>query len=189
MGDVSTGHRDKWEVAESITKMLSAVAIPIVLAIVGFSFQRKLQSETVQRDYVTLSVAILQEPDIQKASPELKFWAAELLNQNSPTKLPPKLLQSLQSGSATLPPIRSSATYPGAVGSIGITPDNIRRGKTAEIQWNSFNATRVTITPGIGKVSLSGSLSVTPSQTTTYTIQFSNSFSESSASCTVVVRP
>lgn len=97
------GSSSRWDSVERISKALSVAAIPVVLAVVGFVVQGRLQSQTVQRDYVTLAVSILQEPDKQKAPPEMKQWAADLLNQNAPTKLPPELLASLQSGRTVLP--------------------------------------------------------------------------------------
>ena len=96
-------HPQKWSTVERIIKILSALALPVILAVFGFSVQRRLQNQTLQRDYVSLAVSILQESDSQKASPELKQWAADLLNQNAPIKLPPQLLASLQSGGAVLP--------------------------------------------------------------------------------------
>jgi hypothetical protein len=92
-----------WDSIERVSKILSIAAIPIVLAVIGFIVQGRLQNQTVQRDYVTLAVSILQEPDKSKAPPEMKQWAADLLNQNSPTKLPRQLLANLQSGRTLLP--------------------------------------------------------------------------------------
>lgn len=180
----SDGRVKYLETAESISKILSAVAIPIVLAFVGFAVQGRLLTQAAQREYVGLAVSILQETDEKKAPPELKQWAAILLDQNSPVKLPPKLLASLQSGNTTLP---TNRPFNGVSGSFGVTPDAIRRGESATLQWNSFNASNVTIAPNIGTVPLEGSIVVRPLQTTTYTITISNSFSETDAKATVVV--
>src|SRR4051794_20580732 len=97
------GRSNPWETAERISRIVSAIAIPIVLAVVGFIVQRRLQNQTVQREYVSLAVSILQETDEMRAPAELKQWAATLLDQNAPVKLPPRLLTNLQSGNTTLP--------------------------------------------------------------------------------------
>ncbi|MFA6257182.1 MAG: hypothetical protein WCT29_02615 [Candidatus Paceibacterota bacterium] len=59
-------------------------------------------------------------------------------------------------------------------GSIIATPDTIDQGESTQIKWNSFNATSISISPGIGSVAPSGSKTVSPSKTTTYTITMSN---------------
>lgn len=80
------------------------------------------------------------------------------------------------------------ATAAGMVsGSIGATPNTINKGESATLQWNSFNATYVAITPGIGTVSSSGEITVRPTQTTTYTLNISNDTSATTARATVHV--
>ncbi len=48
-------------------------------------------------------------------------------------------------------------------------PQNIQPGASSTLTWVSQNASAVTITPGLGNEPLSGSTSVSPTQTTTYT--------------------
>ncbi|HEY0157857.1 MAG TPA: hypothetical protein VGF28_11275 [Thermoanaerobaculia bacterium] len=172
----------RWAIVERIAMVLSSVAVPVVLAIVGFAVSARLQDQTAQRDYVTLAVSILQEPDPKKAPPEMKQWAASLLDQNAPTKLPPQLLAKLQSGSAVLP-------SDGPLVSAGITasPGEIRRGGSARLNWSSTNATTVLITPTVGLVAPSGVIDVSPTETTTYTITVSNHGSWGATSATVSV--
>jgi hypothetical protein len=88
--------------AERLSRTLSVAAIPVVLAVGGWMIQRQLQNQTVQRDYVQLALSILQNPDPSKVSPEIREWAVDLLNENSPTKLSPAAVASLKSGKATL---------------------------------------------------------------------------------------
>ncbi len=49
-------------------------------------------------------------------------------------------------------------------------PANISAGQSSSLRWNSVNADSVSIEPGIGPVAKSGAVSVTPAQTTTYTV-------------------
>ncbi|MEZ4104250.1 MAG: hypothetical protein R3B60_03105 [Candidatus Paceibacterota bacterium] len=49
-----------------------------------------------------------------------------------------------------------------------VTPDKITRGDSAELVWKTTNANRVTINNGIGEVNATGTLSVTPLDTTDY---------------------
>lgn len=94
---------DCWDKMERVSKALAVAAIPIVLAVSGFVIQSRLQDQTVKRDYVTLAVSILRESENATATPEMKTWAADLLNQNAPTQLPLGLLSKLKSGETTLP--------------------------------------------------------------------------------------
>src|SRR3989344_4866257 len=74
---------------------------------------------------------------------------------------------------ATIMPTQTMAYTPVA-GSIVATPDTIDRGESTQLKWNSFNATHISISPGVGNVAPSGSTSVSPTQTTTYTLTISN---------------
>jgi hypothetical protein len=91
------------DAVEKLSRMLSIGAIPVVLGVGGWVIQRQLQNHAIRRDYVQLAVTILQNPDTTKVPPELREWAADLLNENSPTKLKSQALGSLKSGVLTLP--------------------------------------------------------------------------------------
>lgn len=68
----------------------------------------------------------------------------------------------------------AGAKYVPVAGSIGVTPDTIRRGERTLLQWNSFGAARVLITPTVGIVPLEGRINVAPRSTTTYTLILMN---------------
>lgn len=51
-----------------------------------------------------------------------------------------------------------------------VTPGTIEEGQTASLKWLTSNADTVTIEPGLGVVSPNGEQSVSPGQTTTYTL-------------------
>jgi hypothetical protein len=53
---------------------------------------------------------------------------------------------------------------------IGTEPEIIQVGESATLTWSTENADNISIDQGIGTVSASGSLSVSPQETTTYTI-------------------
>jgi OmpA family protein/K319-like protein len=66
------------------------------------------------------------------------------------------------------------------------SPSQIQPGQSSTLSWNVTNATAVTIT-GLGNVSLAGSQSVQPAQTTTYTLTATNANGSSTATATVTV--
>ncbi|MCO8163888.1 hypothetical protein NJC38_17175 [Pseudomonas sp. 21LCFQ010] len=66
-----------------VTQIVSMLAIPVVLAVVGFSVQRSLQEQQIKRDYVSLAVSLLlpKKDGEKETSPELRSWATALLNR------------------------------------------------------------------------------------------------------------
>jgi hypothetical protein len=68
------------------------------------------------------------------------------------------------------------------------TPVTITAGQVSQLGWETENADTVTIT-GIGNVSRSGSNTVSPTATTTYTLTARNRFGEVSRTATVQVLP
>lgn len=66
-----------------VTQIVSMLAIPVVLAVVGFWVQRSLQEQQIKRDYVSLAVSLLlpKKDGEKETSPELRSWATALLNR------------------------------------------------------------------------------------------------------------
>ena len=83
--------------AETLAKIFSLLAIPVLLGIVSIAANDKLSERTVGSQYVQLAVDILQKPpgedDVQ-----LREWAIELLNKNSPVPLTEQAKQELRLG-------------------------------------------------------------------------------------------
>ncbi|HYX29589.1 MAG TPA: hypothetical protein VE863_13565 [Pyrinomonadaceae bacterium] len=110
---------DKWNRIETISKVLSIAAIPVVLAVGGWIVQRQIQNQSVAKDYVQLAVTILTEPDKQKIKPELRDWAVDTLNAYSEIKLKANVAAQLKAGDTVLPNTESFK----AVDSSALTPD------------------------------------------------------------------
>jgi hypothetical protein len=72
--------------------------------------------------------------------------------------------------------------------SFTLLPSIIARGDSCELEWDTKNATTVTIEPDIGEVSASGIRFVYPENTKTYTLTVRNSISSKSESKTVTVK-
>jgi hypothetical protein len=66
-------------------------------------------------------------------------------------------------------------------------PNRIRAGQTSELSWKVLNAEEVTISGGIGRVAAEGRVTVTPSQTTTYTLTAKSRVNEENATASVIV--
>lgn len=80
-----------------ISQIISMLAIPIVLAVIGYWVQKSLQDQQVKRDYVNLAITLLapRKEGEPKIAPELSEWAVRLLNESSPVKLSSSELLSI----------------------------------------------------------------------------------------------
>ena len=65
--------------------------------------------------------------------------------------------------------VNSGCTYPTPSVSLSISPSSIIRGQSATISWSAYNSTSQNIT-GLGNVAGSGSQTISPTSTTSYTL-------------------
>jgi hypothetical protein len=73
------------------------------------------------------------------------------------------------------------------INSFDASPDSIKPGENAVLNWHVAGAANVTIEPEIGLREPAGALNVSPAKTTTYKLMASNSGKEDIAYCTVAV--
>ncbi|HKF22816.1 MAG TPA: peptidoglycan-associated lipoprotein Pal [Candidatus Angelobacter sp.] len=92
-----------------------------------------------------------------------------------------KLAKVAQPATPPLPPPAPTATLSAA-------PNSIQQGQSAVLNWNTSNATDITI-EGLGVVPSSGSRSVTPSASTTYTLIAKGAGGTSQAVASITVNP
>jgi hypothetical protein len=80
-------------------------------------------------------------------------------------------------------------TSPGLplISSFTANPSTINAGESSNLQWNIADATSVSINQGIGSVSSSGTRTVNPTVSTTYTITASNSAGSVTASAVIMI--
>lgn len=91
---------ERWK---SITSIASAIAIPFVLAIVGYFIQKQLADDGLKKDYVSIAAGILKEnPEDQE--PDLRKWAVEVLDKNSPIPFTKKAKLGLEHGTPLVLP-------------------------------------------------------------------------------------
>jgi len=110
--------------AEKVTKILSLVAIPIVLAVFGWVIQNRLSERNVSQEYVKLAVSILEKPKSSDVPSGLRDWAVDLLNQNSPTKFSSETIRQLKTDEISLTELLSNLMgTANAGGGIAISPD------------------------------------------------------------------
>lgn len=81
----------------------------------------------------------------------------------------------------------SPATTPPVIVTFGAAPQTITAGADSTLSWTVNNANVVTIDSGVGSVGLTGTRTVTPASTTTYTLTASNDTYYTQATVTVTV--
>ncbi|MBN2463740.1 MAG: hypothetical protein JXB43_09115 [Dehalococcoidia bacterium] len=89
------------------------------------------------------------------------------------------------SGCATKPPEQSMP----AIYSFTAIPAEINPDQWTTLEWNTSGTTSATIQPEVGSVGPSGSLKLSPDQTTTYELIATNEAGSTTASVTVTVIP
>lgn len=78
---------------------------------------------------------------------------------------------------------------PPIVNAFTASPSSISAGNFTTLSWDVSNATSVNISPAVGAVALSGSTSISPDETTSYTLKASNAAGSTFATVQVVVSP
>ena len=94
-----SAHRteSKLERWKSISSIASSIAIPIVLAIIGYFIQKQLADEGLKKDYVSIAASILKENPASQ-EPELRKWAVTVLDSNSPIPFSGRAKAGLEKG-------------------------------------------------------------------------------------------
>jgi WD40 repeat protein len=109
---------------EKTAKILSLVAIPLVIALFGWIIQNQLSQRSLSQEYVKLAVSILQSPKSSDVPTGLRDWAVDLLNENSPTKFSPETIRQLKAGDINLAGVLNTIlAIASNGGGIAVSPD------------------------------------------------------------------
>jgi len=93
-----------------------------------------------------------------------------------------KNVPSSRHGEEAAPPSAAQPTV-----SLKASAVQIKAGDSVTLSWTSTDATDLSLAPGVGKVAAEGSVPVTPTQSTTYTITASGPGGTASASANITV--
>lgn len=92
---------------------------------------------------------------------------------------------------ATLPPTGVSGPPPtpppAPTCTLSAEPAAVEQGKSAVLSWKSENATSLDLQPGLGKQEAQGSVTITPQESTTYTLGINGPGGDSSCAARVTV--
>jgi hypothetical protein len=140
---------DNWK---QLAQIFSLIAIPIVLAVMGYLVQRSLAESGLKKDYVQMALGVLKEQP-SKENAQLRQWAISVLDKNSPVPIPSSLRAQLvnrtpfaeffnESGEATLKPTIICKPVPNPETLEWLIANDPRRysrcanGQVGETQWN-----------------------------------------------------
>lgn len=71
---------------DTVLKIFSALALPIVLAVLGYWFNDSLKSRELNVKYVEIAVNVLSQPPSEETK-SLRQWAITLINQHAAVKI------------------------------------------------------------------------------------------------------
>lgn len=112
------------EIVKSLATIFAAIAVPVVIAVVGGEYNKSVKESENRIRYVELAVAQLRAPPAPE-TPALRDWAVDLLDSQTPIKLSQAAKAQLKSNALQV--IQLSATAPGAALASGAA--TIIRGK------------------------------------------------------------
>lgn len=101
---------------EKIAKIISLVAIPIILGVLGYIYQAAFESDKISLEYVKLSLEILKNKN--EVDPYLSDWAVETLNHYSEIAMSPELRTSLKQGVSSVDSSSAVSGWFAVIGSI-----------------------------------------------------------------------
>ncbi len=85
------GRLESWK---DLSQIIALIAIPVVLAGIGYFVQKSIADIGLKKDYIQLALSVLnQEPTGNNT--QLRKWAISVLDQNSPVPLPAALKEEL----------------------------------------------------------------------------------------------
>lgn len=91
--------KDRLDIAKDLAQIASLLAVPILVAWFGWWVQSSLKESEIRRDYVQMAMTILSS---QGADPDVRTWAVEVLQQNSPVPLNYGAVNRLANGQSQL---------------------------------------------------------------------------------------
>ncbi|MBW1910616.1 MAG: IPT/TIG domain-containing protein, partial [Deltaproteobacteria bacterium] len=109
----------------------------------------------------------------------------------SPTETTTYTITATGSGGTATDSVTVTVTHPQPTVSISANPETVLAGESSTLSWTSTNADSASIDNGIGDVPVNGTISVSPAETTTYTITVTGpgGTATDSAQVTVIVPP
>ena len=181
------------QVSQTLAVQVTPVAPPPVTTPPSVLLFQAIPTNINQGETSTLTWAVLHADSVT-ITPDVGPVALTGTRPVSPKSTTTYTLTAKNSGgTSTATAVVTVQTTPtGTVPSIvqfTVNPPQITAGQSAMLMWQVQNADTITIDNNVGSVSASGTKSVTPAATTTYTITATNKFGTATAAATCTVTP
>jgi len=85
---------------ETISKSISYILMPIIVAVVGWYIQDSLTDKTLDKEYVEMAAGILIQ---EKNDKKLRAWAVQIINNYSRVPFSEELEKEVINGNIVLP--------------------------------------------------------------------------------------
>jgi hypothetical protein len=110
---------DPWERGKLVANWISAIAIPLVLGIIGYAVNLTLQTRETQGKMVELAIGILtSEPKSTEENRQIRVWAIDVIQKYSGVPISEKARRGLEEN-----PLPNEAQ----LRSFGFTQENLNR--------------------------------------------------------------
>jgi len=93
--------------AESIAKIISVIALPLIVAVGGWYIQSSMNKNAVKSQYVEIAVGILSQPP-DESNVTLRDWASKTLAEHSTIEFTRTEIESLVTGDVQITDYKSA---------------------------------------------------------------------------------
>ncbi|MGV8075116.1 MAG: carboxypeptidase regulatory-like domain-containing protein [Syntrophobacteraceae bacterium] len=166
-----------WEVSEDVT--VSVIPAPTVSFSANPATIQAGQSTTLSWSSTDASFVSIDH-GIGSVFPN---WAITV----DPEETTTYTITVVGTGGTVSSSVTVTVTHPAPTVTVAVNPAQTYVGESSSLSWDSTDATSCTIQPGIGAVGPSGTVNVSPSQTTTYSITASGPGGTATGEATLVV--
>jgi hypothetical protein len=89
--------RDSLEKAQSVVSMISLVAVPLTIGLVGWNVQQTIANQTLRKDYADMALRVLAQ-SADKKQDDLRLWAVAVVDKYAPVPLSAAARKQLLAG-------------------------------------------------------------------------------------------
>lgn len=79
--------KDRLDKIKDVAHIVATIAVPVIIATLGWKIQDDLSDRQIQRDYVQMAITVLASG---QATTDLKSWANKVLEKHSPVPMKDK---------------------------------------------------------------------------------------------------
>jgi hypothetical protein len=95
MGNEETKKKDFWDKFSTFSQMISWLAIPVIIAIIGGNINSSLKDKELKQKYIEIAVGILQSDPVS-GDDNIRDWAAKVISRYSEIPFDQNTIKSLK---------------------------------------------------------------------------------------------